>query len=269
MKKILIIEDDPKIVQALEIRFEASGYETVIAADAVMGANLARSATPDLIILDISLPGGNGLRLAEEFRMQPETRSTPIIFVTASKDPNLRQRAMELQAAGLLDKPYDPEELLETARFALGEIGNSSRQLTRSAAPRQRNEPQRQILIIEDDRKISMALALRLKSAGYNTAAAYDALAGVNAALKDPPDLVLLDISMPAGDGFTVAERIQKLIPNPPPIIFLTASKQPGFRQKANELGAAGYFEKPYDGNELLTAIQQALDEHSREPQHS
>ena len=122
------------------------------------------------------------------------------------------------------------------------------------------------ILIIEDDQKIAMALALRLKAAGYEATTAYDALTGLNAAVKNPPDLVLLDISMPAGNGFSVAEQIQTLIPTPTPIIFLTASKQPGFREKAKKLGAAGYFEKPYEAEELLGAIQNALTFWGRRP---
>jgi DNA-binding response OmpR family regulator len=117
----------------------------------------------------------------------------------------------------------------------------------------------KKILIIEDDRKIAMTLTVRLKSAGYEATTAYDALTGVNAAVKNPPDLVLLDICLPVGNGFTVAEQIQTLVPTPIPIIFITASKQPSFRQRANELGAAGYFEKPYEAEELLAAIQNAL----------
>ena len=116
------------------------------------------------------------------------------------------------------------------------------------------------ILIIEDDRKIAIPLTIRLKSAGYEATAAYDALTGLNAAVKNPPDLVLLDISLPVGNGFTLFERIQTLLPAPTPILFITASKQAGFRQKANELGAAGYFEKPYEVEELLVAIQNVLN---------
>ena len=122
MKKILIIEDDPQIARALKIRFESNGYETAMASDALLGANLARQARPDLIVLDIGLPDGNGLQLAKKFQGQPETQHTPIIFVTASKDPNLRQRAMEMRIAGLFEKPYDPEELLAAARYALGKV---------------------------------------------------------------------------------------------------------------------------------------------------
>jgi CheY-like chemotaxis protein len=86
-----------------------------------------------------------------------------------------------------------------------------------------------------------------------------DALTGVEIAVKDPPDLVLLDISLPAGDGFTVAERIQSLIPRATPVIFITASKRPGLRERAKELGAAAFFQKPYEADDLLGAVQLAL----------
>jgi len=119
----------------------------------------------------------------------------------------------------------------------------------------------KKILIVEDDQKIAKGLAIRLKAAGYATTLAYDALAGVAMAVKDRPDLVILDISMPAGDGFLVAERIQTLLPTPTPIIFMTASRQAGFQQRAEALGAVGYFEKPYRAEGVLTAIQRALGE--------
>jgi CheY-like chemotaxis protein len=113
-------------------------------------------------------------------------------------------------------------------------------------------------------------LGIRLKSYGYEVAIASDAMTGVNFALKLRPDLVLLDISMPvrhgwfpdfSGSGFSVAERLQRLLPTMTPFIFLTASKQPRLREKAKELGASGFFEKPYEAEELLVAIQCALGE--------
>ena len=116
------------------------------------------------------------------------------------------------------------------------------------------------ILIIEDDKKISMALTARLKANGHEVGVAYDALCGVQLAVKTKPDLILMDISMPAGGGFSAAERIQNLGATVgTPIIFLTASKEPSFRKRATELNAAAYFEKPYDAAELIAAINQAL----------
>lgn len=269
MKKILIVEDDPNIAASLDIRFKANGYATLIANDAVQGTRSAVQARPDLIILDISIPAGNGLTVAANLSKLPETNHVPVIFVTASKDPCLRQQVMDFKAAGFFEKPYDIEELLAVAHYTLQESsppvhGSPSNPTDRSKWNRPRAE---RILIVEDDSKIAVALALRLKSAGYQTTLASDALLGLSAAVKTPPDLILLDISMPAGNGLGLAEKIHKLLAQPPPIIFLTASKQPGLRQKAEALGAAGFFEKPYEAEELLAAVQKALEKRTQKPQ--
>jgi DNA-binding response OmpR family regulator len=267
MKKILIIEDDLKIARALKIRFESNGYDTALASDAHLGANLAVQAKPDLIILDIGLPDGNGLQLAKKFQGQPETQFTPIIFVTASKDPNLRQRAMEMRIAGLFEKPYDAEELLAAARYALGEVVPlRSRQPSPLAHPEPDPSPSRKILIVEDDQNIAKALALRLAAAGYKVNLAHDAISGLNLAVHNNPDLVLLDITLPAGSGIDLAEKIQKLLPRKTPVIFLTASKQKEYLQRAQELGAVGFFEKPYEPEKLLAAIRKALEEPTPAP---
>ena len=120
----------------------------------------------------------------------------------------------------------------------------------------------RKILIVEDDKSIVMALTVRLRAAGYAVIVAFDAIMAVSMALKQHPDLVLLDISMPGGNGFMVAERLQNSsITAGVPMLFRTASKQPGLREKAEALGAAGFFEKPYEAHELLDAIAKALGE--------
>jgi DNA-binding response OmpR family regulator len=260
MKTILIIEDDQKIALALQVRLRANRYAVSVASDAIVGASLGRTVKPDLILLDISLPGGNGFELAETFHHMPETKGTPIIIITASKSPELLQKVMDMGAIGLFEKPFDTEKLLYSIEREMNRIGSPDARKSASSAgvKKDRQEP-KQVLIIEDDQKIAMALALRLNAAGYETTTAYDALTGLNAAISNRPALVLLDISMPAGDGFSVAEKIQTLIPTPTPIIFLTASKKSDFREKAKKLGAAGYFEKPYEAEKLFGAIRRAL----------
>jgi DNA-binding response OmpR family regulator len=269
MKNILIIDDDPRIVSALKIRLNAGGYATTTAPDAVTGLSRAVSTRPDLILLDISLPGGDGLSLAQRLKSLPETRRIPIIFVTAHHDPVLRERTMGLGAAGLFEKPYDAAELLAVIGHALGETGmfhkpiacfDTEWSLREAAGPVPAPEPPlKKILIIEDDARIAMALALRLKTAGYETAVAYDALTGVTAALRERPDLLLLDVTLPAGNGFTVAERVHSMSATPVPIIFLTASNEPSYRERARALGAAGFFEKPYEHSDLLAAVHAEL----------
>jgi len=113
MKKILIVEDDEKIALALSIRLKANGYDVSVASDALSGVSQARAGKPDLILLDISMPGGNGFQLAENLHRIPETQYTPIIFITASKSPELLQKVMDLGAIGLFEKPFETEKLIE------------------------------------------------------------------------------------------------------------------------------------------------------------
>ncbi|MDB6033464.1 MAG: czcR 2 [Verrucomicrobiales bacterium] len=256
MKKILIVEDDLKIAAGLAFRLKATGYAALIANDAVMAPRLARQFKPDLILLDISLPGGNGLQLAA-LKGSPEFTEPPIIFLTASSDPELLARAMLLRPAAVLQKPYDPEKLLQTIQLALD--GVSCLPIA-AVSPPASVASAKKVLIIEDDRKITTALTFRLQAEGYEVFAAGDAIAGLNSAVRNQPDLVLMDISMPAGDGFLVAERIQALIPKLTPIIFITASKKPGLRQRASELGGVAFLEKPYNPEELLGTMREALN---------
>ena len=118
----------------------------------------------------------------------------------------------------------------------------------------------KKILIVEDDKKISTALAVRLRATGYEITMAYDAVIAFSTAVKHQPDLVVLDISMPGGGGFTVADRLQNHGATAGvPMIFITASKQEGLREKAMDLGAVGFFEKPYRDDELVAAVQHTL----------
>jgi CheY-like chemotaxis protein len=117
----------------------------------------------------------------------------------------------------------------------------------------------KKVLIIDDDEKVARALDLRVKSAGYQSVVAYDAVSGVVTAANVKPDAVLLDISMPGGNGFTVAQRIHTILPYQIPIIFITASRKPGLFERAHNLGASGFIEKPYNPETLLQLLHGLL----------
>ena len=118
----------------------------------------------------------------------------------------------------------------------------------------------KKILIIDDDQRIVMAMAARLKSEGFEVIAAYDGISATSIATKQRPDLILMDINMPAGDGLTIAGRLNQLATTVgTPLIFMTASKEFGLRQRAAELGAIGFFEKPFDSKLLVEMIRETL----------
>lgn len=116
------------------------------------------------------------------------------------------------------------------------------------------------ILIVEDEKDLALALAIRLRSRGYDTQVTHDAMMGVTMAVRERPDLVLLDIAMPAGGGFTVAERLRNNAnTGSVPIVFITASKQPETQARALAFNPAGFFEKPFDTELLVTTIEAVL----------
>jgi CheY-like chemotaxis protein len=116
------------------------------------------------------------------------------------------------------------------------------------------------VLLVDDDSAILLGTGVRLQSMGYTVYTAEDAVNAVSAVRKNEPDVVVLDISLPAGDGFLVAERLQKLIGSAAtPIIFITASDNPALRERARKLGAAGFLRKPFDATSLANAIETAL----------
>lgn len=119
----------------------------------------------------------------------------------------------------------------------------------------------KKILVVEDDRDINEALCLRLRAAGYDVVSAEDGLHGLLRAVNERPDLLLLDISMPAGDGFSIVERMRDNTDCPTiPVVFITASKRPELRQRARDVGAVALLEKPYEASELLETIRESIN---------
>lgn len=115
----------------------------------------------------------------------------------------------------------------------------------------------KRVLVVEDDAPVALALRVRLEHAGYEVEIATNGLAGVNCVWNSHPDVMILDIVMPAGGGFRVAESARSLLATRAiPIIFTTAYKDPSFRKQAEEMGAAGFLEKPYDAGMLLELIE-------------
>lgn len=116
------------------------------------------------------------------------------------------------------------------------------------------------ILIVEDDKNILLTLSARLRAEGHEVATAQDALMAMSVATKSRPDLALLDISIPGGNGFKVAERLQgNTLTTGLPVIFITASRRTGLLEQASAVGAVAFFEKPYDVEELMAAVNLAL----------
>ena len=120
----------------------------------------------------------------------------------------------------------------------------------------------KKILIVDDDQDLLRALVIRLKANDYETVVAADGYMATKMAKDENPDLVLLDIGLPIGDGFIVMDRIKDFTEDGTvPIIILSARDPAGNKERAMNAGAFAYFQKPADNNALLAAIEKALGE--------
>lgn len=111
-KRILVVDDEPEIVKSLERRLTVAGYEVVTAYNGVDAVRQALDKTPDLVLLDISMPGGSGHLAARRLRDLTKLATTPIIYLTARTDYSDYQEAAGLGVQDYLTKPFDPKELL-------------------------------------------------------------------------------------------------------------------------------------------------------------
>jgi DNA-binding response OmpR family regulator len=119
---------------------------------------------------------------------------------------------------------------------------------------------EKKILLIDDDKDILQVLNLRLRSQGYQVAAASDAISAVSVARKEKPDLIVLDIGLPGGDGFIVMQRLKSLLDFAlTPIIVVSARDEAATKDRALKAGAVAYFQKPINSKHFLDTVQRAL----------
>ena len=120
-KIILIIDDDEDLLIGLTPRLKANGYAVIWATDVISAIAVAREEIPDLIILDIGLPGVDGFQILDRLRDLPDFSEIPVIMLSA-RDPAVNeQRALNGGAVAYIQKPPDNNEFLSAIRKALGE----------------------------------------------------------------------------------------------------------------------------------------------------
>jgi DNA-binding response OmpR family regulator len=118
-QKILVIEDDPVARADLEARLAASGYTVARAADAASALTVVNRERPDLILLDLGLPAGDGYLVLERLRKIEALAAIPVLIITGRSDAETRKRVEEMGLAPVLTKPVNTEVLLAAVREAL------------------------------------------------------------------------------------------------------------------------------------------------------
>ncbi len=114
-KKMLVVDDEPEIVSVVSMLFKSRGYEVITAENGIRAIQIAIEERPDLLVLDVSMPKGDGHYVAKELSRFEETRSIPIIFLTARTAREDYQMAFDEGVSRYITKPFKHDELLITA----------------------------------------------------------------------------------------------------------------------------------------------------------
>src|ERR1700682_4317560 len=120
-KKILIVDDDPDVRLGLHVRLRANHYDIIFAADGMASIAEARKHAPDLIILDLGLPAGDGFSVMERLKANDNLALIPVIVISARDRGADMERALKAGAKAFLQKPVDNAKLLAVIRKVLGE----------------------------------------------------------------------------------------------------------------------------------------------------
>ena len=119
-KKILVVDDEAQIVRLLSLRLQANNYDVVVAYDGYQCVQMTQEENPDLILLDIKMPLGGGIKAFETLRKNANTENIPVIFITAFPSVAIKKQVIDMGAEGFIAKPFSSEELLEKIRSIIG-----------------------------------------------------------------------------------------------------------------------------------------------------
>ncbi len=119
-KKILIVDDDPDIVNLLTRMLRKTGYEVFAAYDSYQCLKMAQEIRPDLICLDVMMPAGGGINAFNNLKSSTYTSTTPIIFITASPE-EVRKQGKEFHIDGLITKPFNKDDVINKIKELIGE----------------------------------------------------------------------------------------------------------------------------------------------------
>jgi DNA-binding response OmpR family regulator len=247
-KKILIVDDDVETCIALNIRLRASGFETVVAQEGLGAISAALHERPDLVLLDLGLPAGDGYEVLRTMKANSALATIPIVVLSARDPEANRERTLTAGAAAYLQKPTDGEAVVAAVREHLTptpEIGPGTG---------------RTALVVDDDEDSRTALGARLRAGGYTPVFATDAISAMTAAKRERPDVILLDLNLPAGGGFLVMQRLRAFPALAMvPVIVVSGRDGPSDRESSLEQGARAYLRKPVEGQTLMDAVKEAM----------
>jgi CheY-like chemotaxis protein len=236
----LVVEDSAQAGALLQMYIESAGYRVEIARNGVDAVEMAKRLRPAVITLDLQLPLKDGWQVMKELKRHPLCRQIPVVIVSIVDEKNL---GFSLGAVDYFVKPVSREDIVEA--------------LDRVHLVRRPGQRPPTVLVIDDDRAATDLVQVILENEGYNVLKAYDGRDGVDRAVRDHPDLIILDLIMPETSGFNVAYQLKHIPATQSiPIIILTSMEIDATMQEQLEAYVAGLMSKSaFTKRELLREI--------------
>lgn len=204
----LVIEDDDLAAEVLRLQLDSVGFRMMRASTAEEALELAERNCPDLITLDILLPGMDGWEFLERFKQNALFSTIPVVIISIVAD---RGRGLSLGASHVMQKPVTREDL-NTALIAMGLANDAGKEYTG--------------LVVDDDPKALQMVTMQLENFGYKTLVAFGGAEGINTARSKHPDFIVLDLMMPEVNGLEVVEALKSDVETASiPILILTAKQ--------------------------------------------
>jgi len=281
--KILVVDDEPMIIQFYEAALGEQGYHVATAVDGRQALEKTREFQPDVILLDVVMPELNGFQVTERLKADPATAGIPIILVTGLGSIEDRVKGLEAGADDFLGKPFNLDELLVRVRSlvklkVLQDRLKQAEAASLLASPLPATpvvspmpapfEPRRQpvVLVVEDDERIIKICSSVLGSGGYQVVSAPDGPGMFAAIEREAPDLIILDLMLPGMDGVEILAKIKEMpLARDVPVIILTAVGDLKTKVKTLYIGADDYLVKPVSSLELLARVRANLRKHDYE----
>lgn len=273
--RILVVDDESQNLDLLEAMLTASGYDVLLAGGGEEALRIARELKPDLILLDLMMPGLSGFEVCARVKTDPQTGGIPVLFVTGLNQISDKERALAAGGDDFLTKPFQRAELV-TRVEALLRVRHLNRNLDRALAylhelevTRHSQQPRKPatstspvqgagtVLVVDDELLARQLFADVLRDSGYVTHEAESGERALEIARKETIDVVLLDIMMPGMSGLEVLAKLGELAPDSP-VIIATANPTSDTAIAALRLGAFDFIVKGFKNEAMLTTVARA-----------
>ena len=257
-QRILVVDDDKSIVKVLSAYLEQSGYQTIPAYDGEMALHTLRREHPDLVILDLMMPGIDGFEVLRTLREAEQTAHIPVLILTAKHINKEELKFLTRNNVHQLIRKGDVgrNELLNAVAAM---VYTEKDEIVKTKRDLQTIEGKPVVLAIEDNPD-NMITVKALLANNYIVIEAVDGIEGIAMAEKHKPNLILMDIALPGIDGIEAFKAIRNNgeLHNIP-IIALTASAMTSDRETILSHGFDSYIAKPIDEHIFFKTIRNVL----------